>query len=163
MKRLIAILIISVIGSTAAQDNHSTGDYWMDLGAVYGAIQSAKFMGDICTESFPNQSTANTNAYTEWRSKYLPFIQEMELTFSTSMWKESGGDPQKYYNEITKFRDGMDKYRASMKSQMAADGPKTFEGQCSVYPIYLATDRMNLEHYYAEQLEVIRKGPSKSP
>jgi hypothetical protein len=164
MQKLVAILLIAAFGSAVAQDHVSTnssGNYAMDLGQVYGAIRSAQFMGEICTESFPDQVQSNASAFKQWRANYLPFMQEIERHFSTMAWRESGGDPQKHVKVLVDAEKALDRYRLALKSQMTADGQESFLGQCKLYPTYLASDRMNLEHYYAEQVAVVRKGPSK--
>jgi hypothetical protein len=151
-------------GGAYAQDERSmtsSGDYAMDLGQVYGAIRSAKFMDEICSESFPDQREFNAEALAQWRARHLPFIQEIEKHFSVLAWKESGGDPQKHVKFLADTEKAFDGYRAALKSQMTAEGPDTFADQCKLYPTYLATDRMDLERYYAEQVVVIRKGASR--
>ena len=164
MQKLAVLLLALVCGSVLAQDEHSTsssGDYAMDLGQVYGAIRSAKFMGEICSDSFPDQIQPNAAAFKQWRARYLPFMQEIEKHFSAMAWRESGGDPQKHVKFLADAEASFDGYRAALKSQMTADGSEAFACQCKLYPAYLATDRMNLEHYYAEQVTVIRSGPPK--
>jgi hypothetical protein len=165
MQKLTALLLaLAYCSSVFAQDEHSitsSGDYAMDLGQVYGAIRSAKFMGEICSESFPDQSQSNARAFSQWRARYLPFMQEMEKHFSVMAWRESGGDPQKHVDFLADAEKSFDGYRAALKSQMTADGPDTFANQCKLYPTYLDSDRMDLERYYAEQVAVIRKGPAQ--
>lgn len=164
MQRLAAIMLISVCSSVIAQEEQSTtssGDYAMDLGQVYGAIRSAKFMGEICTDSFPDQAQPNAAAFKEWRMRYQPFIQEIERHFSAMAWRESGEDPERHVQFLADVEKSFGMYRAALKSQLTADGPDPFAGRCSVYPTYLASGRMDLERYYAEQVAVIRKGPPK--
>lgn len=165
MQKLTALMLALVCCSGAyAQDERSvtsSGDYAMDLGQVYGAIRSAKFMGDICTESFPEQRQSNAAAFAQWRTRYLPFLQEMEKHFSAMAWRESGGDPQKHVKFLADAEKSFDGYRAALKSQMTSDGPDAFASQCKAYPTYLASDRMDLEQYYAEQVAVVRKGPAQ--
>lgn len=157
------ILALSFCGTASAQAEQSissSGDYEMDLGQVHGAIRGAKFMGDICSESFPSQRQANADAFAQWRKRYLPFMQEMEKHFLAMALMASGSDPQehlKYLSEMEKVFEG---YRGALKTQMTADGPEAFASQCKLYPAYLASNRMNLERYYAEQVAVIRKGPA---
>ncbi len=163
-KLTVLMLALACCGSVHAQDDQSvtsSGDYAMDLGQVYGAIRSAKFMGEICSESFPDQRQSNAAAFAQWRKRYLPFMQEMEKHFSAMAWRESGGDPQKHVQFLADAESSFNGYRMALKSQMTSDGPDAFAGQCELYPTYLASDRMDLEHYYAEQVAVIRKGPSQ--
>ena len=164
MKKLFAIALMAISGSAMAQNDYSTdssGDYAMDLGQVYGAIRSVKFMGEICTESFPDQAQTNAATYKQWRVTYLPFIQEMERHFSAMAWKESGGVPQKHVQFLVDVDKTFEQYRAALKSQMSADGDEAFKSQCNVYSAYLSSERMDLEHYYAEQVAVVRKGHAK--
>lgn len=165
MQKLTAlVLALAFCGSTYAQDERSvtsSGDYAMDLGQVYGAIRGAKFMGEICSDSFPEQRQSNAAAFARWRTRFLPFMQEMEKHFSALAWRESGGDPQKHVKFLADAEKTFDGYRIALESQMTADGPDVFAEQCKLYPAYLASDRMNLESYYAEQVAVIRKGQTK--
>ncbi len=165
MQKLTALMLaLACCGNARAQEEHSitsSGDYAMDLGQVYGAIRSAKFMGEICSESFPDQSQSNPAAFAEWRTRYLPFMQEIEKHFSVMAWRESGGEPQKHVKFLADAENSFDGYRVALKAQMAKDGPDAFASQCKLYPTYLASDRMDLEHYYAEQVAVIRKGPAQ--
>ncbi len=166
MKELYVIALLAISSSAMAQDEYSTdssGNYAMDLGQVYGAIRSVKSMGEICTESFPDQEQTNTAAYKQWRAAYLPFIQEMEHHFSTMVWKESGGTPKKHVQLLIEADKSFEQYRAVLKSQMSADGNEAFHNLCNAYPVYLASKRMDLEHYYAEQVAVVRKGPVNQP
>jgi hypothetical protein len=165
MQKLTALILALVCcGSAYAQDEQSitsSGDYAMDLGQVYGAIRSAKFIGEICSESFSDQRQSNAAAFAQWRTRYLPFMQEMEKHFSAMAWRESGGDPQKHVTFLADAESSFDGYRLALKSQMTADGPDAFASQCKLYPTYLASDRMDLERYYSEQVAVIRKGPAQ--
>jgi len=164
MQKLAALVLFLLSCSLFAQDKYSTnstGDYATDLGQVYGAIRMAKFMGEICSESHPDQIQSNTAAFKQWRLRYLPFMQEMEKHFTTMAWRESGGDPQKYVKFLTDVETAFDGYRTVLKSQMETNGPEAFANQCNIYPRYLASERMDLEHYYAEQVAVIRKGQPK--
>lgn len=71
------------------QSTDSTGDYAMDLGQVYGATQVIKFMKEICNESFPTLVEPNDLAYKKWRTRYLPFLQELEKHWTASAWREA--------------------------------------------------------------------------
>jgi len=75
---LIALLLLQPLVVFGEQSTDSTGDYFMDLGQVYGAIKGVGFMKDICGEAFPDYVTANETAYRTWRARYQPFLQEIE-------------------------------------------------------------------------------------
>lgn len=163
--RLIAAVILALLSTATLgqRSTDSTGDYAMDLGQVYGAIQAVKFMRDICAEAFPDHIQANAAAYEKWRVRYKPFLQEMERHFSASMWREAKGDPQQHMLLLRRTDDMFMQYREGLKQQMTSDGPAKFRGQCRIYPTYLTTDRTNLEYYYTEQVATIRAGDQKRP
>lgn len=164
MRKLSSLLLLLVCSNVLAHDEYSTnssGDYAMDLGQVYGAIRSTRFIGEICSESFADQIQTNAAAFAAWRKRYLPFMQEMEKHFSQMAWREAGGDPQKLMKFLAAADASFDGIRAGLKAQMTADGTDSLAIQCELFPSHLASARMDLEHYYAEQVAVIRNGPPK--
>lgn len=160
----ILLVLAGLLLSTVAfgeQSTDSTGDYAMDLGQVYGAVQALKFMKEICSEAFPAQSQSNELAYAKWRSRFLPFLQEVEKHWSAAAWREAKGDPKQHVDFLNKIANYFDQYKEGLRKQMSSDGLQPFQKQCGLYPTYLTTDRTNLEYFYAEQVTTLRKGPEK--
>lgn len=145
----------------ADQSTDSTGDYAMDLGQIYGGVRAVKYMEDICSEAFPATTKTNEVAYKQWRERFLPFLQEVEKHWGAMAWKEAKGDPQRHTEVLTKLEKSFEGYKKGLKSQMASDGQDAFRKQCELYPQYLRTDQTNLEYFYAEQVNTMRKGQLK--
>lgn len=160
----IFVLFCSLVVSPLAwceQATDSTGDYAMDLGQVYGAIQSVKQMKDICSDSFPALTKENEAAYQGWRKHYLSFLQEVDKHWTAFAWREANGNPQKYTEFLNKMTNYSEQYKQGLRKQLSADGTDAFAKQCGVYAKYLTTDRTNLEYFYAEQVATMRRGPAK--
>jgi len=159
----IAFLILTLATTSAfgEQSTGSTGNYEMDLGQVYGAIKAVKAMEEICGNAYPEYIKKNEVAYQEWRAKYKPFLQEMERHFTAYAWREAGGDTQRHMEVLRKLDDGFKGYKKGLEAEMRSEGEEAFRNKCQIYPIYLMTDRLNLEHFYAEQVSTIRKGPKE--
>jgi hypothetical protein len=101
LSRLIAIVALAL--STAAyaeQSADSTGDFWMDLGQVYGVAPISRAYKDICAELFPEYKKQNDDAYAAWRAKHLGFLQEIEKRRLAAFWKEAKGDQKKYPESV---------------------------------------------------------------
>src|SRR6478672_12504994 len=159
MKNLATFLLtVALCNSAFAQSTNSSGDYAMDLGQVQGGTRGAKFLGEICSDAFPEQALANATAYKQWREKYLPFLQEVDRHFSALAYREANGDPQKHVQFLADSEKSFDGYRDALRSQLMADGEKAFKSQCELFPTYLDSERMNLEKYYAEQVATMRAG-----
>lgn len=158
--RMILFVCCLIISSRAwcEQSTDSTGDYAMDLGQVYGTIQSIKYMNEICSQAFPTIAKSNQAAFQSWRKRYLPFLQEVEKHWTTFAWQETNGEPQKHTEFLRKMATQFDQYKEGLRTQLLADGPEAFVKQCNIYPKYLTTERTNIEYFYAEQTATIRRG-----
>ncbi|MBE0576381.1 MAG: hypothetical protein IH613_10870 [Desulfuromonadales bacterium] len=145
----------------ADQSTDSTGDYAMDLGQIYGGVLAVKDMEDICSEAFPATENANEVAYEKWRKRFLPFLQEVEKHLSEMAWREAKGDSQRHTEFLNKMEQSFEGYKNGLRNQMVSDGQNAFRKQCELYPQYLKTDRTNLENFYAEQVNTMRRGQTK--
>jgi len=139
------------------QSTSSTGKYNSDLGQVYGAIQATKFMKEICSDKVPKLIEQNETAYQKWRVKYKAFLQEIERHYSRMLWNEAGGNPEKHMQVMNKYDNDLQGYKTGLARLMQNDGDKVFFQTCAIYPVYLTTERMNLEYFYAEQVQTIRR------
>ena len=158
------VLVLGLAAASAAyseQSSDSTGDYAMDLGQVYGAIQAVKFMKEICSDSFAGLSKTSEVAYQAWRKRHLPFLQEVEKHWSSAAWREAKGDPLKHMEFLNKMGTSFDQYKQGLRQQLSADGSDAFAKQCGAYGRYLTTDRTNIEYFYAEQVITMRRGAEK--
>jgi hypothetical protein len=156
---LLAIALALSTSANAEQSTDSSGDYFMDLGQVYGGAQSIKHYRDICADAFPVFHQQNEKAYSAWRSKYLGFLQEIEKHWTAMAWRESKGDAAKYSDALAKMATVFDQYKEALRKQLSGNGSEQFQKACSLYPQYISGDRGNLEYFYAEQVVTIRKGP----
>ncbi|MBC7750976.1 MAG: hypothetical protein H7Z73_04545 [Candidatus Saccharibacteria bacterium] len=155
------ILVVGLLAATLTwgeQSTNSSGEYSMDLGQVYGAIQGIKSTNEICNESFPLLKKQNDAAFQNWRKQYLPFLQEIEKYWTAAAWKITNGDQQKYLEFLTKFNASSVQYKNSLRAYLSANGSDSLSKQCSYYSEYLTTERANFEYYYAEQVNTIRGG-----
>jgi hypothetical protein len=158
---LLTSALLFSFHASGEQSTDSTGEYAIDLGQVYGAAQSVKFMKEICNEAFPAFTKANDSAYQKWRARYLPFLQELEKHWTAFAWQEAEADPKRHTEFLTHIAEHFDQYKQGLKKQMECDGPEAFRKQCELYPVYLTKDRTNLEYFYAEQVATVRRGPEK--
>jgi hypothetical protein len=156
---LMALALAISTSASAEQSTDSSGDYFMDLGQVYGGGQSIKQYRDICADAFPVFHQQNEKAYIAWRSKYLVFLQEIEKHWTAMAWRESKGDAAKYSDFLAKTSGMFDRYKDVLRKQLSSDGSEQFRKTCALYPQYLASARANLEYFYAEQVITVRKGP----
>jgi len=116
------------------QSTDSTGDYAMDLGQVYGATQAVKFMKEICNESFPNLVEPNDLAYKKWRTRYLPFLQELEKHWTALAWREAKGDPKRHADFLNEMARYFDQYKESLRKQMQRYHQKVCKKVKAMYP-----------------------------
>jgi len=100
-------------------------------------------------------------AYKKWRTRYLPFLQELEKHWTALAWREAKGDPKRHADFLNEMARYFDQYKESLRKQMQSDGPESFQKQCDLYPVYLTKDRTKLEYFYAEQVATVRRGPDK--
>jgi hypothetical protein len=159
MRYTLVLAFLFACGAVHAEkSDQSTGQISIDLGTVYGALEGIKHIRDICSDDFPKLRTENENAYTLWRQKYLPFLQEIERHWSAfAETQTNGGEPKKLYEFRVAVGDQMNKIKASQRDHMIRSGHEQFERVCQAYPRYLKTDRANLEYFYSEQVETIRR------
>ena len=73
------------------------------------------------------------------------------------IWQESNGNRKKYVVLSSTAEKNFIELRGTLKVKMMSGSVGSFSEQCGFYPSYLVLSRMNLEHYYSEQVAVIRK------
>lgn len=155
---LMVILSISCHQTYAGMSSSiSSGDYATDLGSIYGVIKTYGYTKDICIEQFPDMRKQIDDAYNKWRKKYRPFTQEIKYRLDTMMLNDSNQNhtsvttAQEYMNDI------YEELRRKVKSMYAKDGLKNFRNLCERYPKRLDGEQGDLEKYYPEHMETIRK------
>ena len=159
MRKILLFVFFSIFGQADAQEysTNATNDYATDLGQVYGAIRSVEHMKQICTAAFPTNKKNISAAYQQWRKNYQPFIDEIEKHMTNLIWQESNGNRKKYVVLSSTAEKNFIELRGTLKVKMMSGSVGSFSEQCGFYPSYLVLSRMNLEHYYSEQVAVIRK------
>jgi hypothetical protein len=156
---IVILALLFAIATAMAQSTDSSGDYYMDFGQVYGGAVAMQQYRDICAEEFPEVRDKNSNAYSQWRAKYLKFLQELEKHRTAMAWKEAKGDERKHVEILTKMNASFERYKGALREQLKSGAGDNFSRACTLYPQYLQSDRGNLEYFYAEQVATIRKGP----
>jgi hypothetical protein len=91
----------------------------------------------------------------------LPFIQEVDKHWTAFAWREANGDPQQYTEFRNKAGVYFEQYKRGLRKELSAEGPDAFAKQCGLYAKYMTTERVNIEHFYAEQVATMRRGPAK--
>ena len=155
------VAIVSATIVSGEQSTESTGNYEMDLGQVYGAINAVKFAKEICAEAYPDYIEKNEVAYQKWRTQYKTFLQEMQQHFLVMTYREAGEDPQRQVEVLRKVDDKLEGMKKGLKDMMRSKGENSFRSMCQTYPVYLTTDSTNIEYFYADQVSTIRKGLKK--
>ena len=126
---LIIILVLSE-SAHAEQSIDGSGDYFVDVGQVYGGLHSIRFFRDICADAFPALQPRNEKAYELWRNKYLKFLQEVESNWTAVAWQESGGDVAKYRETLTTMTKIFDQYKEALRQQLSSSGAEQFQRAC---------------------------------
>ncbi len=157
--RLVLISSLLSVSALAQKATSSTGDFAMDLGHVYAGVKSTKHLEELCTQYFPNTKTANEAAYTEWRKSQLELIQELEKKWTMLAWEASNGKQEDYAEILSNSHKEIAKLKTAMEAQMN-EQQDSFQSLCDAFPEYLKSERMNLEHFYSEQIETIRSKES---
>jgi len=152
-----ALSVVLSFTAVAQGSQNATGDFAIDLGQIRGATRAVKQFEEICTESFPKLRRQNEVAYAAWRSRYLPFIQEMEKTYLQFAWRAAKGNAQNYMA----FNAGMDKQldeaKIGLRRQLTSEGMEKFTDVCNRLPAILTNAQFDIEHHYAEQVRTVRR------
>lgn len=138
---------ISALASSEEFSTNATGDYSLDLSQVWGAIHMNELLRKLCNKTYPETEEANNQAYKQWRSDYLPFIQRIERYYELLIITISEGDATKQMKLRAKSYNDMEVATETMKD--------TYLKLCPIFPVFLKLPRMNLESYYKEQMKVI--------
>ena len=158
MRLALAFLIFALSSwarSTPPAD--ATGDYRTDLGQIYAAMMEARLTNDICAEVFPNLADANDAAYAEWRHKHRKFLQEIRRDHAAFLWQQAGQDPQQHILLLGQADDFFAQQKKALREKLTRDGREALRAQCALYPVFLTTEAMSLETYYAAQVKTIRQ------
>lgn len=158
----LTLLALICCSSACAQEtpaSTASESYETNLSRVYGAIRTAKMIGELCTERFPDQGKANSDSYAAWQHRHLPFMEEIEAAMSSFALKSADGDPQKHARFISGVEAIFSHMGDAMRTEMKASMPEEIARRCELYPKYLELDRMDLEKHHAKEMIIVRRGP----
>ena len=152
----------NVDAAPKAHSTESTGNYDIDLGQIYGAISSARLRENICSRNFPELSSKLREVHLEWRNKNLSFIQDIEKRFQERLWVSVGDNKKEFLLLRKQLADDEMQYEEGLEEIMRGQGGDELKYECDNFDMFLASDVMDLESFFAEQLAVVRKGPPKN-
>jgi len=158
MRLALAVLVLAVSSWARSEPPVvASGDYRTDLGQIYAATMEARLTNDICAEVFPNLADANDTAYGEWRRKNRRILREIQRDHAALLWQQAGQDPRQHIVVLGQTDDFVVQQKKALRERLAGDGREALRAQCTLYPVFLTTEIMNLEVYYAEQLKTVRQ------
>jgi len=153
---------VGFCGTSGAQQlGQSTGDYAIDLNAIYGASQAVRLIKEICSEDFPETKLANERLYADWRTKNLKFLQEVERHMNKAVSDEAKASPKAATETVSALNRAMRAFKATQRKDMAADGVATYRVRCNSYGALSKSQQWDLESSMAEEVAAMRKGPTK--
>lgn len=148
----IAILVLCIAANSVQADKSvsTSGDYAKALTKIRVQINTPRVIMDVCEQSYPEFSTKNMEAFIAWRTKYYDFHQEMLKHMSKNIIEEELIYRDKIY---------IDYFKESVRNSLRSNKHHEFKEICQHYPEYLKSERTDIEHYYAEQVQIIRHEP----
>jgi hypothetical protein len=157
MRVALALLLLAICPSAGSdQTPAATADFRTDLGRVHAAIMEARLAKDICAEVFPKLSDSNETAYAEWRRKHAGFLQRIETEHAALIWDDAQHQPQRHLAALGQMDDIVVRQKKSLRETLYRGGTEALRAQCTLFPVYLTTEKMNLEAFYAQQANTIR-------
>jgi hypothetical protein len=124
------------------------------LGYVLAQIRYVGWMGELCSERFPEMKGQNTSSYLAWKEKNRMFIDEMEGYLAKASERLRTLSPDGA--DLGSFIDAQ---KESLKQENEARGDKTYRWMCERYPGRIASDTNDLESALAESVAIVRRGP----
>jgi hypothetical protein len=136
-------------------------NYAQAVGYVIGQIRYVQWMGELCSERYPEMKARNTEAYSDWKAHYGTFINEMEGQFDVMnryFHSMAQNNSDKEFS-AKKVSDWIDTQRTALKLQNEARGDQTYRWMCQLYPERVATRKNDLETALASDVATVRRGP----
>ena len=151
----MALSALAMHGSLSAQQGpRSTGEYYRDLGVIFGVIEAVRDIADICSEEFPETSDDNEKHYQLWRTSHLDFLEEVERHRTRILEHPVLGAQYKrdVHNRNLTFK-------TNQRRALSADGAATFRARCNAYGDMTSLPQWDLETSFAGHIATMRRGP----
>lgn len=151
------LVVVSLLaGAVPAGARAEPGSYHGDVGAVYGAMRGLKQMADICADVFPETGSANRTALLAWRDRYAPFVTEIEQRFLHLHAAAAAGDEARYRASVEAFEANFAARTEQTKETLRTQAPDALRRDCNAYPELIASDNVDFERRYADEVARIR-------
>jgi hypothetical protein len=141
---------------SAQQGPRSTGEYYRDLGVIFGIIEAVRDIADICSEEFPATEEDNDKHYQLWRTRHLDFLEEVERHRTQILENPVLGARYKLdvHNRNLTFK-------TNQRRALAADGVATFRANCNKYGDMTSSPQWDLGTSFAGHIATMRRGPAQ--
>lgn len=151
----MALSALAMHGNLSAQQGpRFTGEYYRDLGVIFGVIEAVRDIADICSEEFPETSDDNEKHYQLWRTSHLDFLEEVERHRTRILEHPVLGAQYKrdVHNRNLTFK-------TNQRRALSADGMATFRARCNAYGDMTSLPQWDLETSFAGHIATMRRGP----
>ena len=147
--------------ATARANSQATGDYFHDFGELIVRVRSVKWIGEICSETFPATAETNRHAYEVWQVDHGAFVDEIEGQFQVieKYWGDASEQAKKEGLTVDQLRAKVDANRPALRQDFQARGMRSFQTRCEAYPEILLSPQLDLEKSQAELVQSVRLGP----
>ncbi len=147
--------------ATARANSQATGDYFHDFGELIVRVRSVKWIGEICSETFPATAETNRHAYEVWLVDHGAFVDEIEGQFQVieKYWGDASEQARKEGITVDQLRAKVDANRPGLRQDFQARGMRSFQARCDAYPEILLSPQLDLEQSQAELVHSVRLGP----
>ncbi|WP_139201103.1 hypothetical protein [Polaromonas sp. JS666] len=160
IKKTIALACITLSaqgmhGNVSAQQGLlSAGDYYRDMGVIFGVIEAVHDIADICSEEFPETRETNEKHYQAWRAGHQDLLQEVERHRARILEHAVLGARYKLdlHNRNLTFK-------TNQRLALAKDGAATFRANCNQYGDMTRLQQWDINSSLAKQVATMRRGP----
>lgn len=156
MKMILSafFVVLTVVSTCPLVRAGATGDYWMDLGTLYGIEKGIVAYKEICDTRFPSLGSANARAYTDWRKRNESILQRIQKTYLASVWKDSK-DEKEYIKKLAVMSDSLARMTQGFRDHFLAQSSQEIETQCRLFPVYLDSGDTDIEKKYREEIQTV--------
>jgi hypothetical protein len=161
MRKIIALACmalpaLAMHGNLSAQQGpRSSGEYYRDLGVIFGVIEAVRDIADICSEEFPETEENNEKDYQLWRTRHLDLLEEVERHRTKILENPVLGARYKldvHSRNLT--------FKTNQRRALAADGAAAFRANCNKYGDMTSFPQWDLETSFAGHIATMRRGPA---
>jgi hypothetical protein len=155
-KRIAGLTAALLLGCGAAAAAEATGDYAVDLAAVYGGYQRMLALKEACDIALPDARPANGKAFAAWQAQHKALIQELQRRV-TQMIRLASTDEKDFARNLGKYEGAILQERQEYRDMLLGLAGEDLRNQCQRLPETLKGAGADMAKAYAAQLEVIRK------